>query len=488
MNVRLPSTTVKKISWAIGLSIALAALGFSSQWIRATGTLVDGVLSYFRGGSEGDAEDGHNEDGLAPHDDGSTLELSLQAQRNIGLTKDKLRPVTLETFRRSVTMPAIVVEKSGRTHVVVATPLTGVITHVHAVKDEAVVTGSILFQIRLTHEDLVRAQTDFLKTIGELDVERREIVRLKTATASGAVARVKLLERQYAQDKLEALRSAQSESLRLHGLSERQVEQIATERRLLRELQIVVPTRDEHPKEEIRLTVKTASFEEPEHRHDHPAGNVPLVITELNVRKGQAVAAGMTLCVLSDMSQLYIEGMAFEEDAGLIERATASKWKVAAIRSTKKDESEIIPELPLEYVVNVVNTENRTLKFYVGLPNSVLGEETSADGQRFLGWRFRLGERMQLRVPVEEWPNRIVVPTDAIAREGADYFVFMQNGDHFDRRAVHVEYRDQFSVVIANDGSLFEGDVIATVGAHQMQMALKNKSGGPVDPHAGHNH
>jgi len=53
---------------------------------------------------------------------------------------------------------------------------------------------------------------------------------------------------------------------------------------------------------------------------------------------------------------------------------------------------------------------------------------------------------------------------------------------------VHVEYRDRFSVVVANDGSLFPGDLVALSGAQQMQLALKNKSGGGVDPHAGHNH
>ena len=30
--------------------------------------------------------------------------------------------------------------------------------------------------------------------------------------------------------------------------------------------------------------------------------------------------------------------------------------------------------------------------------------------------------------------------------------------------------------------------VVAFTGAHQLQMALKNKAGGGVDPHAGHNH
>jgi cobalt-zinc-cadmium efflux system membrane fusion protein len=81
-----------------------------------------------------------------------------------------------------------------------------------------------------------------------------------------------------------------------------------------------------------------------------------------------------------------------------------------------------------------------------------------------------------------------VLPVEAVAREGAESFVFQQNGDHFDRVTVHVKYRDQFWAVIENDGSLFPGDVVALRGAHQLQMALKNQAGGGVDPHAGHNH
>jgi hypothetical protein len=42
--------------------------------------------------------------------------------------------------------------------------------------------------------------------------------------------------------------------------------------------------------------------------------------------------------------------------------------------------------------------------------------------------------------------------------------------------------------VIESDGTLFPGDVVAVSGAYQMQLALKNKAGGGVDPHAGHNH
>jgi hypothetical protein len=67
-------------------------------------------------------------------------------------------------------------------------------------------------------------------------------------------------------------------------------------------------------------------------------------------------------------------------------------------------------------------------------------------------------------------------------------YVYRQNGDHFDRVPVHVLYRDRDSVVVANNGSLFPGDVVAGKGAYQMHLALKNKSGGGIDPHAGHQH
>jgi multidrug efflux pump subunit AcrA (membrane-fusion protein) len=95
---------------------------------------------------------------------------------------------------------------------------------------------------------------------------------------------------------------------------------------------------------------------------------------------------------------------------------------------------------------------------------------------------------MQLLLPVERWTDRIVLPVDAVAQDGPDAYVFQPNGDHLDRRPVHVEYRDQFSVVIANDGSIFPGEMVAISGAQQMQLALKNKAGGGIDPHAGHSH
>src|SRR5690606_5090239 len=127
-------------------------------------------------------------------------------------------------------------------------------------------------------------------------------------------------------------------------------------------------------------------------------------------------------------------------------------------------------------------------RFYLRLPNEIVLDQQTSEGRRFIGWRFKPGERMEVRVPVEQWSEQIVLPGDAVVDEGAETYVFRQNGDHFDRVSVHVMYRDGISAVVANNGALFPGDVVAGEGAYQMHLALKSKSGGGADPHAGHNH
>lgn len=437
-------------------------------------------------------------DDHAGHDSATSLDLSRQAMGNIGLTDEYLKPIELETFRRAITVPAIIVDRPGRTRLEVSTPMAGVITHVHAVQGEAVPSGSLLFELRITAAELVATQTELLKTIGDLDVENREIVRLQAVTQSGAVPQKLLLERQYAKDKLEVLQAAQKEALRLQGLSERQISEIAENRRLLRDLRIVAPSPDDHSHEELQLTrggiVASAFAEdgnEPATSEAPPAvagKPAPLILQNVLVHKGETVPAGTTLAVITDLSELFIEGRAFEQDVDLLTDAAARGWQVTALFERGGQRVEEAFHLELLYSATEIDVESRTLRFYVRLPNQVVRRVPSPNGQEYIEWKYRPGQRLQLRVPVEEWKQQIVLPVDAVAQEGAEAFAFQKNGDRFDRVPVHVIYRDQTHAVIKNDGSIFPGDIVARRGAHQMQMAIKNKSGGGVDPHAGHNH
>ncbi|MFN8710632.1 MAG: efflux RND transporter periplasmic adaptor subunit [Planctomyces sp.] len=439
------------------------------------------------------SHDEHSHDDHGTHAseaaDSTTLELSPAALKNLGLSDAFLKPIALSTYRRKISVPAVVKARPGRTQIHVSTPLTGVITHVHAVTGEAIEPGTLLFEIRLTHEELVTAQTEFLKALGELEVEKLEIARLESVAESGAVSGRSLLERKYARDKLEASIRAQTEALKLHGLSDRQVAEIATERLLLRSLQIVVPDVDRHEEhEELHLSgnpVQPAGY----FRKDHGAAKsgTVLVVEDLSVHKGQSVAAGEKLCIVSDFRKLFIEGQAFDQDAPEIAHAAEQLWPVSAVFPGTAG-NELLEDLQLAFVGTEVDLESRALAFYVGLSNAIVRDTKNDEGQRFVSWKYRPGQRLQLLVPVEEWQSQIVVPVDAVVREGAEWFVFRKNGETFRRVAVHVRHRDQTHVVIAADDTVRPGDIIALRSAHQMQMAIRNKSGAGADPHAGHHH
>ncbi len=110
------------------------------------------------------------------------------------------------------------------------------------------------------------------------------------------------------------------------------------------------------------------------------------------------------------------------------------------------------------------------------------------DGTRYISWKYRPGQRVQLLVTVETMPDKIVLPIEAVAQDGVESYVFIPNNNRFTRKPVRVEYRDQHSAVIANDGSIDPGNYVVTHGAQQLQLGHKSKAAGPVDPHAGHNH
>lgn len=490
MRFRISNIPIQWLWTACGI-LAMGIVWMTSSWWLPA--LTDVVDSATEAAEPEDAHAGHDHSGHdhAGHDESSSLELSAQARKNIGL---KTGEIKLTRFSRSITLPAMVSERPGETTYKIAAPLTGVVTGVSVVPGEATHSGNLLFTLRLTHEDLVQTQTEFLSLLEQLDVERKELARLEQIT-SGGIARKVVLQRQYEVDKLEARLKAQNAALQLHGLSKEQVAGIAADRELLREVKVTAPflhddatlhddaeSEARHAPNEIRQVSGTGTS-----TSSRDINSRQFVVQSLEVHTGEAVKAGQTLCSLADYNNLYIQGRAFEQDAAALVAAANHNRSVSAIPDSTADRSQI-EQLKIVYVANEVERDSRALHFYVGLPNQVVRDAENSRGRRFLTWKHKPGQRMQVRVPVETWQDVIVLPVDAIAEEGAETFVFIENGDHFDRRAVHVMYRDQFDAVVENDGSVFPGDTVALSGAHQMQVALKNKAGGAVDPHAGHNH
>lgn len=457
----------------IGLAGIAAAYVVRDAWLPETSRLGIAAQKRFEDNAvdradkpelppEVDAHAGHDH---AADGKETSLVLSEQAQRNVGL---EVATVGLRDFDRTIGLPATVVSRPGRTEITIAAPMTGIVTRVYPIRGEAVAPGEPLFDLRLTHEDLVDEQSEFLATLEQLDVIRREVARLEKVTASGAIAGKRLLERQYEQQQTEARLRAQRQALVLHGLSEEQIDRIETSRHLLQEVTIFAPR--------------------PSEGSDDRSGEHWLQVSRIAVAPGAHVATGDPLAVLSDHAVLHIEGKAFEQDAAELNEAAAERAPITAVVEANDNAAHTVADLRILYVENEVDLESRALRFHVRLPNQLVRNEETDDGHRFVGWRFKPGQRVQLRVPVERWEDRIVLPVDAVVEEGADRFVFVRNGGRFERKSVHVEYRDPRWVVIASDGTLFPGDAVVVSGAYQMHVAMKNKAGGGLDPHAGHHH
>ena len=408
---------------------------------------------------------GHHHANYHPgHDETNALEISREAAETIGL---KVVRVERKPFERSIIVPAMVVERPGRSVIRVTAPLGGIVTSIEAVQGEAITAGQPLATIRLTHEELVQAQSDLLRSLGELDVVNREIERIEPLAKESLIPKKTLLEREYEQHKLEAVIAAERQALALHGLTEEQVEAIVEGRKLFQQLEVAAPP----------PAAAAASESKPLWQ-----------VQQLAVERGQHVNAGDLLCVLGDHAELYIEGTAFEQDARQLDRAVQQNAQVTAVIESGEETPEFLPGLSILYVADTVDAQSRAFHFYVRLPNSLVRDSGDSQGHRFVSWRFKPGQRLKLKVPVETWPSCIVLPVAAVVQDGPESFVFQRFGDHFDRRPVRVEFRDPYSVVVAKDGGLKLGDVVAASGAEQLQLALKNKSTGGIDPHAGHSH
>ena len=182
----------------------------------------------------------------------------------------------------------------------------------------------LLFKIRLTHEDLVQIQSSFLETLGKLDVETKELERLK-GLDEGIVALKVIREREYAKATLNAVKSAQREALQLHGLNNEQIDQIEDSRKLLKELSIYAPTFAGKSEKFIlsKKQIQQVSYTKVEPESDRPV----YIVQNLKVAKGANLSAGNNLCTLVDYHSLLIEGSAFEQDASVLTTATNENWE-----------------------------------------------------------------------------------------------------------------------------------------------------------------
>lgn len=488
--------------WIVGAAVlgggAVSGYATRDRWLP----LITTAMSPSSPATAAQPDDGaehhdHDHDASQPVDH---VDLTDQARRNLGL---QIGEVALQDYWRTVSIPGVVAEEPGHCERRISTTVNGIVLKVHALQGQTVKPGDPLFDIQPTSDLLTNAQSNLLKTLQDIEIVDAELKRIKPQVTGGTLAPNMVIAKEAEKKRLESLRLIQMQELLVRGLGPEQIKTIVESKTLIRQFTVRVPLAAPADKDHEHSTQQSANA----HRNSDGTRLLPVslqsqtpsiphlkehdhesiyTVEVLNVSLGKLVQPGEELCQLASHTVLLIEGQAFERESSLVTRALEEAWPITVLFESGDSEKIVRKGLRILYVSNSIDEAHRTLPFYVPLANEVVRDNPGANGLMYRTWRFKPGQKVRMLLPVEKLTERIVLPADAIVKEGPDAYVFRQNGKLMEEVPVTLEHLDPREAVLKNDGSIFEGDEIALNQAYQLHLALKKAQGGGEG--GGHHH
>jgi len=415
------------------------------------------------------------EDESPPVEEPKVLKLSSQAQKNLGLVAKPAKP---QTYWKKVQIPGEIVDRPGRSDRGITSPAVGVVTQIHAFPGDTVKPGDRLFTLRLFSEYLQNTQKELFGATRETELINEQLKRLRPLAETGGIAKSKIIDLESQLRRQGAAIESHRQDLLTRGLNPQQIARVAAGN-FISTVEVVAPP----PVEAIQKTaeIQPAAFQ----LVQGAVTELAYEVQELAAELGQQVQAGQLLSTLANHRSLYVEGHAFKHDAPALENAARSRWDIAV--EFAEDDTKHWPALEqtfrIRHLANSIDMTSHTFDFFVPLTNQ--SRDYQQDGQTFIVWRFRPGQRVRLHVPVERLDNVIVLPAEAVVREGPEAYVFRQNGELFNRISVQVLHEDRLNIVLANDGSMKPGLYFAQNAAASLNRVLKAQaaSGMRADVH-----
>lgn len=404
-----------------------------------------------------------------PETEVSTVRMSEQACANLGL---QIAPCKLKTYWRTIQTTGMIIDRPGFTDRGITSPINCVVAKVHAYEGDIVRPGEKLFTLRLISEYLQQTQSDLFKALSEIQILKTEIARISKLANSGVIPEKRVIKLQ--QDikrqrvQIETLR----QELTSRGLDETQIKKIERGE-FIRSIDVVAPDAKSAPSSAGDDALASAGGLDSGLKDQRDSY---LEIQELKVELGQQVKSGELLAVLANHNYLYINGHAFKKEAGNIAKAAELEWDVEVefIEDSSDGWEPLDQTFQVRHLANTIDVNSRTFDFFVPLTNQ--SRDYQREGKTFVVWRFRPGQRVRVNIPVEKMEDVIVLPNAAVISDGPESFVFQQNGDIYNRIAVHVLHQDRRNTVIANDGSLLPGFAVANNSAASLNRVLKVQS------------
>lgn len=298
----------------------------------------------------------------------------------------------------------------------ISSPVTGRVIELEVVEGQRVKRGDLIAVIRST--ELANAQSNYLKADSQRQLAQRAVDRAKRLLDAGVIGEAELQRREGEYIQIAAEFSASRDELRVLGMTDQSVARLQ-ETRVVNAVSQVVAS--------IDGTVM-----------DRP------------VTLGQVVQAAESICILADLSHVWLVADVPEQTAGSLSVGKAVESEIASLPG------EMIRGT-LTFVSAIVNPETRTVRARMDLPNpegrykpAMLATLTLQD----------LAETQQ------------VIPATAVVREANEEYLFVQiTENRFLLRKVRLG--GEFGSVRVLLEGLHEGEKIVLDGAFHLNNERK---------------
>jgi multidrug efflux pump subunit AcrA (membrane-fusion protein) len=169
------------------------------------------------------------------------------------------------------------------------------------------------------------------------------------------------------------------------------------------------------------------------------------VIDERNVALGEAVNPEKSLLHIVDLSTVIIQAQVYEEDIGKVALNQAARVHLLAY-------PEDTFSGKVTYLGQSVDPQKRTLPVWITVKNTA--------------GKIKPEMFANVAVVLSKSEGALTVPKAAVLEEGGEKFVFLQNGEEFNRADIATGLEDDLYVEV-KDG-IVPGDVIVTDGKREI--------------------
>jgi cobalt-zinc-cadmium efflux system membrane fusion protein len=294
---------------------------------------------------------------------------------------------------------------------VVAAPKAGVVETLLVAEGAKVAAGQLL--ARLQSPDLVAAQSNYLESLTRLALAESQVARDRMLQREGIIAQRRLLESQAHRDELATMVEQRRQVLALAGMSEADMNDLASSRTLTTSLAVRAP--------------------------------IGGVVLEQMVGTGESVTAATPLYRIADLDPLWVEVHVPVDRVQGLAPGTRAMLPLAGISGRIITIGRLVHAEDQGVLVRVEVTDGAE-QLRPGQFIEVQLSETDEDGGQW--WR---------------------VPAPAVVRYAGDAFVFVAREGGFELVSVRLIAEEEGETVVA--GALAASDQIAVKGVVELKAA-----------------